>query len=1038
MAKERILGLDLGTASIGFALIDYDRITHEGEILRMGVRIFPETLDAKTKVPLNQQRRTKRLVRRQTRRRRQRRRDINELLHSYDLLPKYGTTAWHNVMKKDPYELRKKGLRAKLERDELGRAIYHIAKQRHFLGKDTNGIESASDHLNAITSEDEDTKTKEDRQGLLEELSQKDVTLGEYLAELNPGEQKRNKLASRKAVQDEFSLLIEHQSQYRDRSDLDLLAIGEGLREVIFFQRPTFWRLKTLGSCEFCPNCRVCPSGSWIAHQRKMLEEINNISILGNNEPLSQKARDALARALGRKESMTWTAIRKILNPIFCDEEYDLDDVKFNKEHDGQKRILGNPLEKKLNDIFGKTWQTHPSKDSIRASIHRDLYHCDYEEVGGQRIAILTPEARKRNREALVDVLISKYGIDHEEAVELTKISIKSGWEPYSEDAIRCFVSMMESGHKMGELLESPSFEVWRSTTFPQRVQPIPEAMSLLPSPIRKDEQERLERIKNPTVVRTLNELRKVVNNVIRTYGRPGLIRVELTRDLRNGAKKREEINKNIRKNETRRKEARKNLIENHIRDPSKRDIDKWLLWKECGCRCPYTGNHISFNALFGPNPSYEIEHIWPRSRSFDDSMANKTLCLSSENQIKGNRTPYEYLRHDADKWFHLTERLGSMRRKSGNPHGMSSAKIGRFHRKEIPPEFTNRQLTDTSYASKEAVASLERLWSLQENKSRVRVQAVSGQATAKIRLLWGLNGVLNNQDVKTRDDHRHHAIDALTVACIYPGAITALLREYYIGQETYFPKPLEKPWATIRNDARVHTEKIVVSHKVQRKVSGALHEETVYSKTPIKVKKNGKTYTQFVTRKNLKVLSAKQTEGIRDHHIKSIVKSRSTEDSVIAIGKKHRIVRKVKVLVNRDEKLMKPVTTGYVEVGNNHHMEIFKNSQNEVRYRVVSLLEAAKRVHRKQVVVNRDLAGFEFVNSLAINESIQIELGERRGLWIVTQVRNNGQLVLVDNNAAGSADVKLAWRPNPRTLVKNGYKKISIDPIGNIRAAND
>src|SRR5487761_1881304 len=131
----RILGLDIGTTSIGFALIDLDKSRNAGSILRLGVRIFPEARDP-DRTPLNQQRRAKRMMRRQLRRRRERRRSLNELLASSDLLPAYGGDQWQDVMKLDPYALRAKGLSEPLTPHELGRALYHLSKRRHFKERD--------------------------------------------------------------------------------------------------------------------------------------------------------------------------------------------------------------------------------------------------------------------------------------------------------------------------------------------------------------------------------------------------------------------------------------------------------------------------------------------------------------------------------------------------------------------------------------------------------------------------------------------------------------------------------------------------------------------------------------------------------------------------------------------------------------------------------------------------------------------------------------------------------------------------------------
>ena len=1047
MAKERILGLDLGTASVGFALIDYDRMKHEGEIIRMGVRVFPETLAAKTQTPLNHQRREKRMVRRQVRRRKQRRRELNEYLHSIDLLPKYGTSEWLEVMQSDPYELRKEGLLRRLDKYELGRAIYHLAKHRHFLGRDID-LEGSTISNQQIGPDDEDSKSQQNRADLELALKKRGITLGEYLSEISPDEKKRNKLASRQVVLEEFNRILDHQRSYHEISNTEL----KELARIVFTQKPVFWRLKTLGTCKFIPTQRVCPSGSWLAHQRKMLEFINNISIVGNNEPLSQEAREALVITCGEKESVTWKAVRKTLRPIFQNDGYDLDDIKFNLEVDGITKIPGNPVERDLKKILGKSWVNHALKDDLRAFIHQELFQCDYGEIGNERIVILDPETRKANRSTLVDALVRKYGVLPEQANELSKLKFRTGWEPYSPEAIQCFLTQLTEGVRMGELLSSPEYEEWRTSTFPDRVQNRQKVFNLLPSPAQEEERKRLGQIRNPTVVRTSNEMRKVVNNLIRLYGRPDKIRVELARDLKNSKAQKTNIQRNIQKNEKRRKDALDNFQENNIQTPSRDDVEKWLLWQECGHICPYTGKTISFNALFGPNSRFDIEHIVPRSRGGQDGMLNKTLCDASENRdVKGNKTPYEYMCEDPDKWFHFKKRLEKMLVQVGNPHGLSEAKYKHFLREEIPKDFTERQLRDTSYTAKLAMESLTRLWTYEDGESkdgpRNKVEAISGQATARLRRLWGLDAILNVGGSKTRDDHRHHAVDALVVACAYPGTIPALLKGYYgsVERNQNKPKPqLQKPWSSIRNDAAKHCSMIVVSHKVKRKVSGELHENTVYGKTENQIPKSGKSYTQFVIRKNVGEIKPKQVDNIRDIHIRQLVRKREPHEPTVYIGKGRRVVKKVRVVEDLDATLLEKITTGHVKTGSNHHMEVFKNNEPKfkVEYRVVSLYEAASRVHKRIPIVDRNMTGFQFINSFSINEIIQIEKYEKdqskEGFWVVKKVLSNGQLTLWKSNCAVTTDTEKPWSPRITTLIRNGGVKISVDPIGNIRTAND
>ena len=170
----RIFGIDIGTTSIGFAVIDHDQRRETGSILRLGARVFPEARDPDG-TPLNQQRRQKRMVRRQLRRRRMRRRLLNELLSSANLLPEFGSPDWSKVMALDPYDLRLRALDERLSPYEIGRALYHLAQHRHFRGRDVAGAESEEEE-----SADEKA-AKSGREETLSELKSRHVTLGAWL-----------------------------------------------------------------------------------------------------------------------------------------------------------------------------------------------------------------------------------------------------------------------------------------------------------------------------------------------------------------------------------------------------------------------------------------------------------------------------------------------------------------------------------------------------------------------------------------------------------------------------------------------------------------------------------------------------------------------------------------------------------------------------------------------------------------------------------------------------------------------------------------
>jgi CRISPR-associated endonuclease Csn1 len=248
----RIFGFDIGTTSIGFAVIDHEPGKAIGSILRMGVRVFPEARDPDG-TPLNQQRRQKRMVRRQLRRRRMRRRLLNETLHAAGLLPPYGSAEWPAVMALEPYSLRKRGLHGALSEYELGRALYHLAQRRHFRGRDLE----ESDSREAETADEKEAKTN--RELTLQTLRSTGLTLGAWLSECGPHERKRGVHAHRSVVKDEFEKLWAAQEIHLPAlKDPDFKA---QIEEAIFAQRPVFWRKNTLGTCRFVPNGELCPRG---------------------------------------------------------------------------------------------------------------------------------------------------------------------------------------------------------------------------------------------------------------------------------------------------------------------------------------------------------------------------------------------------------------------------------------------------------------------------------------------------------------------------------------------------------------------------------------------------------------------------------------------------------------------------------------------------------------------------------------------------------------------------------------------------------
>jgi CRISPR-associated endonuclease Csn1 len=276
---------------------------------------------------------------------------------------------------------------------------------------------------------------------------------------------------------------------------------------------------------------------------------------------------------------------------------------------------------------------------------------------------------------------------------------------------------------------------------------------------------------------------------------------------------------------------------------------------------------------------------------------------------------------------------------------------------------------------------------------------------------------------------------------------MTAQLSGYWKAKDDpRAPRPhLPPPWPSIRGDAETAVAEIVVSHRVRKKVSGPLHKETTYGDTQEEVTTETGVYRQFVTRKKVEALTPTELAKIRDPRVRAVIEQWVAErggDPKKAfppyprLGETGAEIRKVRLLIKQQLMLMAPVTTGYADLGANHHIAIFRQPDGKAVFEAVSLFEAARRLARREPVVRRTREdGAAFVMSLAAGDAVQFAAGEKQGIRIVQGVWASGAIVtLAHDDAVGTS----VWRPSAGTIVNSGAKKISIDPIGRIRKAGD
>lgn len=1000
-----VLGLDIGTTSIGWALCPehYDPLDENIDI-PCGVRIFPEGVNREknkiTEISKNQTRREKRLARRQLARRVQRREFLKSELVRFGFLPENGDE-W---LRFDPFELRKRALDCKLEKHELGRIFTHLNKRRGF--KSNRKTDKAKDTGPVLTGISELGKN-------IEQSGAR--TLGEYLANLrarhsNPclvSWREDSRHTHRRMLEDEFDCIVSKQTEYYS----ELERIAAHLKSIIFFQRPL--KPPVLGGCSLEPGIKRSCWADWHAQEFRLLQEINHIRIHPKLEleprSLNEKERDSLYGKLCARKEFPIDKIRSMLG--LEDSDYlSLDKAK-------RKKLNGNQVEAAFSKKLKKNWEM---ADSFTREFINFVF-MDFEDplklenVWKDRCIVEQTLEDMREQEIYgkldnVDVenLCNQIRpIGDLSFADIGSIVLPERCAGFSLKAIKKLLPFLKQGLSVQEAIlkagyQSPSK---RSEVSFDRL-PLPESD-----------------IRNPIVRSAVFQVRKVVNAIVRKYGKPSKIVVELARDASGNKQKREGYLNRIKENEQKRSQAANALDEQFsIRQPSRLDIEKYLLWIECGKICPFTGKPISSRQLF--SGEVEVEHIFPRSRSLDNSYMNKTLCFRAENAFKGNKTPYEAY-YGSPRYDDILSRV----------HRLPYPKRNRFTQRELDFEgMIDRELNDTRYINKEILDYVRLLG--------VKVGACKGGVTAQIRHLWGLNSILNKKDEnkKSRDDHRHHAVDAVVLAMARKNVVRDIARSFAEG------KPVSFPWKTFRLDVERAVNSIVVSHRQNRKICGALHQETVYGRR----KEKG-----YVYRRSIDNLTGAAVLKIIDPVVKKLVEQRCLEHGVDPkkFGSKTipstvfkeplcmpngPAIKKIRVA----NEMNFPVIVGdyrCYEGRNNHHVEVVEYTDSKGRTKregiVVSMFESARRKRLKESVMKKDHgAEKRFICSLCANDTVVVEDGDLCGCYLKLQKFSmDGELGFrLDSDSCPSSKL---IRVKANSLK---FSKVSVSPIGEVAFAND
>lgn len=1049
-AAPTVLGLDLGTNSIGWCLLG-DPSGCPQSLIDMGTRIFDAGMEGDISSGKGESRATSRrmarMQRRQTDRRARRRDKLLNLLQKHgllacgkakDVLPaldrelrqrhlntSLGEAERSRLEHVLPYWLRARALEHRLETDELGRVFYHLAQRRGFL----------SNRKAPAGKKDEDSQIKQGIIELQQKIQQDGCrTLGEYFSKVNPLEQRiRSRWTSRAMYQHEFDCLWAAQARHHPGLLTD--GLRKEVHRAIFKQRPLKSARHLIGKCMF-EKRRRAPVALLEAQRFRLLQQVNNLRLItpdGEERALTSQERSTLVEVLDRNGDMSMAESMKALK--LKRKSGKTSGHSFTIEEGGEKRLIGNRTNAKLAEVLGERWW--------------GMSICKRE--------MLIQELRSFEKmDALVRRLQKAYAMDEGLAAKVADIELEDGYVGLSRQAIQKILPELEAGTAYATAIQ----RVYGETSLHDEVQ------ELLP-PVHS-----VADVRNPVVNRVLTELRKVVNHVVRKHGKPGLIRIELARDLRSSRKQREQATRRNRDNETSRAKAAAWIArEAGIASPRPNDVLKVLLAEECNWCCPYTGRSINMGDLVGANPQFDIEHIIPFSRCLDDSFTNKTLCYHEENRhVKTNRTPFEVYGANADRWHEILERV---RRFQGDA---AREKLRRFQLELIDSieDFTSTQLNDTRYASALASQYLATLYGgLWDESGTRRIQACKGGVTAYVRDAYQLNGILNDGGFKTRDDHRHHAVDALAIAMTAPQTVAMLSRAAFEtwqrdGKRGRF-QPLPEPWPHFLEEVSKAVSSIVPSFRPNHGINGRLHQDTYYGKIQTR---NGNPsappQTVYCVRKPLVSLKPGDIKDIIDPAIRNLVRDALaatglSPDKAFADEKKHPVIppkrpggRAVPIHRVRIACNVNPKSVGnngcprLVTTDTNHHLEIvaiLDEQGNETKWEgvVVDRLEAMERHRRKEPIVKRDHGpNKKFKFSIASGDTIRT-CSDKRGpeFLLVRSVSQRKDSRTVDIELcpltdARKKDERIRVRKTSESLRAMNAAKVYVLPTGQTIVAND
>lgn len=896
-------GFDIGIASVGWAVLS------ETRIVDLGVRAFDKAETAKEGESLNLARRTARLMRRRLRRRAWRLTKVARLLKKHEVISDVELFKPENPFATSLWELRKQGLDRLLNAEEWARVIYHLCKHRGFYWV------SKAEKLKDDDSAGETGKVKKGLAATNKLMKDKgyrtaaEMVLAEFPQAQRNKQGEYSKALERELLSLEFAELFKQQRAFNNphtSADLEAKLLDRKIG-LFWAQKPSLSGeklLEMLGECTF-ERFKLtgekteyrAPKASFTAERHVWLTRLNNLRIVvdGVTRQLNDTERQvALPMPYNQASELTYKQLRTALvkegllpeTVKFAGFSYPVQTAEEAKPKDPEATTLIRiPAFQELRNTLKKAGLETEWQGMVNAVMVGDVNLLDQiawvlsiykedDEVERELNKLNLP-----NKAKMVDALL---GVRFD---KFSNLSLKALCKivPHMQQGLRYDEACIEAGYHHSQLVKVDD----------EKLHYLPPFYSARDKTGKLIFNENLDIPRNPVVLRALNQARKVMNALIKKYGSPHQVNIEMARDLSRPFDERRKI-KDLQeefraKNEKDR--ATFNMEFNTTGELKGKDFEKYQLYREQQGKCAYSIEPIDLNSLFDLG-YVEIDHALPYSRSFDDSKNNRVLVHAKENRNKGNRTPFEYLdgKNNSERWRNFVSFVNSNKT-------YRQAKRNKLLRRDFganeSAEFRDRNLNDTRYICKFFKNYVEQFLQLAETSESRRCVVLSGQMTAFLRNHWRLTKVRAESD-------RHHALDAAVVAACTHGMVKRLsdysrrkelgkVSEGFVDVETgeivnsamyqqlkeHFPEPwtrfrqelearqLVDDVATMRaeivnlgtysEDEIAALKPLFVSRAPQRRNSGAAHKETIYGQTERLAKTNSVTQKVAVTSLTLK-----------------------------------------------------------------------------------------------------------------------------------------------------------------------------------------